>query len=354
MPPLKFFQSRAVRFAIFAFAALNVAALQINAQSAGQTRPRRVGSSLAETREKNPSANSRDAALIAILQRYMSERDAAEAARVRKNYDEAIAHARLAFAAVKEAQETTPLPAAQRDQLFHKSATALAELLVAAKRNEEAQATLDEVRRNALAMPSAELFRLATIDLRRLQLDASLWILVKESDGKTDVAAARRIAAPEINVAAWIDQKPVRLSDLRGRVVLLDFWATWCAPCRAQLPQIRALDKKYRSAGLTILGMTQFYGERQRRGDISHKQELDLLRAFRQSERVPFGFAVSDDARTVEDYGVTSLPTSVLIDRQGYVRFITVGANEWDAGALMFMVEKLLAEPKDRTEMSRR
>ncbi|HEV2762957.1 MAG TPA: TlpA disulfide reductase family protein, partial [Pyrinomonadaceae bacterium] len=150
-------------------------------------------------------------------------------------------------------------------------------------------------------------------------------------------------AAPEIEVADWIDQRPTTLAAERGRVVLLDFWATWCGPCRFTIPKLNALHKKYSARGLTIIGLTEFYGNAEGR-ELTPPEELNYLRRFKQQREIAYGFGVADDKENDLSYGVAQMPTAVLIDRRGRVRHIAVGATANTDAGLERMIEKLLDE----------
>ncbi|MCA1635531.1 MAG: TlpA family protein disulfide reductase [Acidobacteria bacterium] len=151
-------------------------------------------------------------------------------------------------------------------------------------------------------------------------------------------------AAPEIKINEWIEQQPVALSNLRGRVVLLDFWATWCGPCRYTIPKLNALHGKYKDRGLVIIGMTNYFGGRGTAREMGHAEELEFLRQFKRQNHIAYGFAVADHEENDDRYGIISIPTAFLIDRRGRVRFITVGASDIEAKALAAMIEKLIRE----------
>ena len=143
---------------------------------------------------------------------------------------------------------------------------------------------------------------------------------------------ARQVAligteAPEISVKDWIVGKPATLSALRGSVVLLEFWATWCKPCRAMFGKLRKLDEEYRVHGLEIVALTRHYFAYRGTAD-SLSEELELMRAVVREHELDFRVGVSETERTQELYGATGMPTLCLIDRQGIVRYAHFGGGD--------------------------
>jgi thiol-disulfide isomerase/thioredoxin len=133
--------------------------------------------------------------------------------------------------------------------------------------------------------------------------------------------------APEIEIAEWINSEPLTLADLRGQVVLLEFWATWCKPCEEMFPKLRELHQAHAARGLKILALTRHYlaygGDANSRGE-----ELNLIRKFVKEHHVEFPVGVAEDERVQTLYGATGLPSIALVDRQGVIRYRFGGGGD--------------------------
>ena len=153
------------------------------------------------------------------------------------------------------------------------------------------------------------------------------------SGGRTQIRdRARQVSllgtqAPEISVEVWIQGEPATLADLRGRVVLLEFWATWCKPCREMFGKLKKLDEEDRERGLEILALTRHYFAY--RGTAESKaEELELMRKIVSEHELEFRVGVSESESTQDVYGATGMPTLCLIDRKGVVRYAHFGGGE--------------------------
>ena len=229
----------------------------------------------------------------------------------------------------------------RRDDLLFKATSLVAEADVLLNKKESAIAAVEKLRQTALALPSGNLLRFANI--RLAGLDKSI-----NPRASIDVGTSAANPLPEIVATQWIDQAPVKLSDLRGRVVLLDFWAPWCGPCRRVFPKLQQWHKSHKDNGLVILGMTNYFGHAEGK-KLTTAEELAYLRTFKKQNRLPYGFVVSDSSINDMNYGVFSIPMSFLIDRRGKVRFIAMGATDAENAALEEMLEKVMKEPNQNT-----
>jgi thiol-disulfide isomerase/thioredoxin len=144
-------------------------------------------------------------------------------------------------------------------------------------------------------------------------------------------SAAPRRQAPDIALKT-ADGREVRIADLKGRVVLVDFWASWCAPCKASFPALDALYREYRERGLEVLAVN--LDERRR--------DADAFLADR-----PHALTVLFDPKgaSAEAFGVQGMPSSFVIDRAGAIRFTHMGYSASVVARYREELAELLSEP---------
>lgn len=127
------------------------------------------------------------------------------------------------------------------------------------------------------------------------------------------------------------DGGTVRLSELRGQVVMINFWATWCGPCRQEMPLLQQLYGKYEPLGFTLLGVNV---------------EPDSTQAQDWLKKVPVTFPIlfDRDNKVSAQFGVEAMPSTVLIDREGNVRHIHRGYKAGDESTYADLVRSLVKE----------
>jgi cytochrome c biogenesis protein CcmG, thiol:disulfide interchange protein DsbE len=139
--------------------------------------------------------------------------------------------------------------------------------------------------------------------------------------------------APEFNVATLSGARgSLSLKQLRGKVVLLDFWGTFCTPCKSSFPKLQQLNAKYAGAGLQVLGISE--DEPEDRGKIP---------TFATTYGARFAIGWDEDRSISDRYKPETMPSSFLIDKRGVVRFAHVGYRGGDEVQLEKEVQDLLA-----------
>ncbi len=122
----------------------------------------------------------------------------------------------------------------------------------------------------------------------------------------------------------------VKLSDFRGKVVFLNFWATWCPPCRSEMPSMERLYRKLHADGLEILA-------------VDLQEPKDTVQKFVKDNTITFTVLLDLKGAVGGAWGAQSIPTTYLIDRKGGIIARAIGGREWDSPGMVALFEAVLA-----------
>ena len=148
----------------------------------------------------------------------------------------------------------------------------------------------------------------------------------------TSLVQAASVSGPAPNFTLKsLDGKNLKLSEMRGNVVLINFWASWCGPCRQEMPLLNALHNKYAPLGFTVLG-------------VNVEENSDDARGFLVNFPVDFPILLDNKNKVSKQYNVIAMPTTVVVDRDGNMRFLHKGYKSGDEKAYRKMVKKLIRE----------
>jgi thiol-disulfide isomerase/thioredoxin len=157
-------------------------------------------------------------------------------------------------------------------------------------------------------------------------------VLLSPFGSSTEYKSSDSAVAPELAPGEWINSGPLKLKDLRGHVVLVEFWTFGCINCRNTLPFVKSWHDRYGDKGLTIIGVHS--------PEFAEERDVDNLRREVVSLGIHYPVITDNDYQTWNAYKVEAWPTTFLVDKQGRIRWMRVGEGKYDETER----QKLLAE----------
>src|SRR5580765_7218459 len=159
-------------------------------------------------------------------------------------------------------------------------------------------------------------------------------LLLSPLHSSAEYAKTESATAPELATGNWINSEPLKLKDLRGRVVLIEFWTFGCYNCRNTLPFVKSWNERYREKGLTIIGVHS--------PEFDEERKVANVRREVSSLGIGYPVVTDNDYQTWNAYKVEAWRTVFLLDKQGRIRWMPVGEGNYDEAERQ--IQKLLAE----------
>ncbi len=136
--------------------------------------------------------------------------------------------------------------------------------------------------------------------------------------------------APDFTLP-MLDGGNLRLQEQRGQVVLVNFWASWCGPCRQEMPLLDRMHQRYQDAGFVVLG-------------VNVEGDKRLAQGLVQQTGVNFPILIDQDQKVSALYDVSAMPSSVVLDRNGVVRYVHLGYKPGDEASYLDVIQRLIRE----------
>jgi len=155
-------------------------------------------------------------------------------------------------------------------------------------------------------------------------------VLAMAAVGGAGAAVTPAAGAPDFTLPS-LDGPNLRLQEQRGRVVMINFWATWCGPCRVEMPHLARLYEKYRGSGFTVLA-------------VNIDEDPHKAASLAKQLGMRFPVLLDTEKKVSRLYDLSTMPSSVLVDRDGRVRYITLGYRDGYEETYDKQIRELLRE----------
>ena len=177
--------------------------------------------------------------------------------------------------------------------------------------------------------------RLCSVLLLLAFLLALAWPVCAGTDSPRHLmlqAPSESVEAPTFSLSDLTGKK-IQLKDYRGKLVFLNFFATWCSPCREEMPGMERLFRAYRDKGLVVLA-------------VNMQQSAKTVRPFVQELKLSFPVLLDAEGSVSHDYGIRALPVSFLVGRDGNLLWRAMGGREWDTPEMQSYIGQVVAEKR--------
>lgn len=143
-------------------------------------------------------------------------------------------------------------------------------------------------------------------------------------------------SAPEISNEIWLNSKPLKLADLRGKVVMVEFWTFGCWNCRNIEPYVKAWHKKYAEKGLVVIAVHS--------PEFQYEHDVNRVRKYLRDHKLPYAVPIDNEFKTWRKYENRYWPTLYLVDKAGKIQYMKIGEGAYDRTEQE--IRRLLAEPE--------
>jgi thiol-disulfide isomerase/thioredoxin len=151
----------------------------------------------------------------------------------------------------------------------------------------------------------------------------------------TSISFAKSDLAPEIISPTWINSEPLKMEDLRGKVVMVEFWTFGCWNCRNIEPYVKEWHDKYAKQGLVVIAVHS--------PEFSNEKEVDKVKTYVQENNIPYAVPIDNDFRIWRQYRNRYWPTLYVIDKKGTIQYTRIGEGAYEQTEET--IQRLLAEP---------
>jgi len=129
-----------------------------------------------------------------------------------------------------------------------------------------------------------------------------------------------------------LDARQLSMTELRGKVVVVNFWASWCSECRPEMPALQRFHREFASHGLAVIG-------------VNAREGAETIRSYAKELGLTFPLILDPEGKINASYGVVGLPATFVVGRDGRAVAFGIGSREWASGPARALIQTLLAEP---------